>query len=195
MIPIILASGSVQRKKLLQQLGLKFKVDKSSVDEIEEITSTCSAFVIHNARIKAQDVALRHKKGIIIGADTTVYIGQKEIIGKPKNIKDAQRILKILFHQPQWVYTGVVVIDAETKKMIKGYEKTKVFMTPLSDEEIDLYHKKVHPFDKAGGFDIEGFGSIFIRRIEGCYTNVIGLPMAKLSQMLKVMGVSILHEV
>ena len=72
------------------------------------------------------------------------------------------------------------------------YEKTKVFMIPLGDEEIDRYHKQVSPLDKAGGFDIEGRGSVFIHRIEGCYSNVIGLPIAKLATMLKKVGVSIL---
>ena len=86
----------------------------------------------------------------------------------------------------------MVVIDVETGKRIVDYEKTKIFMQPLSDVEIDKYYKKISPLDKAGGFDIEGWGSIFIRRIEGCYSNVIGLPMAKLSSMLREFGVSVL---
>ena len=76
--------------------------------------------------------------------------------------------------------------------MMVDYEKTKVFMVPLTEEEINRYHARVSPLDKAGGFDIEGDGSVFIHRIEGCYTNVIGLPIAKLATMLKKMGVSIL---
>lgn len=189
---IILASGSVQRKKLLKLLGLKFTVKKSGVDELTKITTTCASLVKDNALLKAQDVAKRLKTGVVIGADTVVYIGNKQIIGKPKDLKDARRILKILFSQPQWVYTGLVVIDVKSGKVVKGYEKTQVFMVHLTDDEINRYHKKVDPFDKAGGFDIEGWGSIFIHRIEGCYSNVIGLPMAKLSQMLKEVGVSIL---
>ncbi len=189
---IILASGSVQRKKLLKLLGIQFSVKPSRVREIKKITTTCSALVKENALLKAQDVASRLKHGIVIGADTVVYIGNKQIVGKPRDFRDARRILKVLFSRPQWVYTGVVVWDVETGKCIVDYEKTKVFMIPLSDEEIAQYHKRVDPFDKAGGFDIEGWGSIFIHRIEGCYSNVIGLPMAKLSQMLKKVGVSIL---
>jgi len=189
---IILASGSPQRRKLLKLLGLKFTVRPSRVKEFTKIKSTVSAFVKHNALLKAQDIASKAKEGIVIGADTTVYIGRKRIIGKPRNLKDAKRILKILFSKPQWIYTGVAVIDTKTGRKIIDYEKTKVFMTPLSDKEIDLYHRKVHPFDKAGGFDIEGWGSIFIRRIEGCYSNVIGLPLAKLFKMLKKVGVSVL---
>lgn len=189
---IILASGSVQRRKLLKLLGVRFSVKPSQVKEIKKIQTTCSALVKENALLKAEDAASKLKHGIVIGADTVVYVGHKEIVGKPRDFRDARRILKILFSRPQWVYTGVAVIDVETGKRLVNYEKTKVFMIPLSDAEIAQYHKRVDPFDKAGGFDIEGWGSIFIHRIEGCYSNVIGLPMAKLAGMLKKVGVSIL---
>lgn len=189
---LILASQSPQRRKLLQFLGLKFSIKPSRVEEISEITTTCSALVMENALRKAKDVAGRIKEGVVIGADTLVYIGNKQIAGKPRNLKDARRILKVLFSRPQWVYTGVAVIDAATGKTIVDYEKTKVFMIRLSEKEISQYHRRINPFDKAGGFDIEGWGSIFIHRIEGCYSNVIGLPMAKLASMLKKVGISIL---
>ncbi len=191
---IILASHSAQRKKLLKMLGLPFIVKPSHAKEFQTIATTCQALVKDNAFLKAQSVARDLKEGLVIGSDSVVYIGKKEIIGKPKNLKDAKRILKILFSQPHWVYTGVAVIDARTRKKIIDYDKTKIFMSRLSDEEIDCYHRKMKPFDKAGGFDIEGYGSLFIRRIEGCYTNVIGLPLAKLSQILKKFGVSILKD-
>jgi len=156
------------------------------------IKTTCSALVKHNAVLKAKDVARRVKKGVVIGADTLVYGGNKKIIGKPKNLKDAKKILHTLFLKPHWVYTGVAVVDCQTQKTIVDYEKTKVFMIPLTNKEIDQYHRKVSPLDKSGGFDIEGRGSVFIHRIEGCYSNVIGLPIAKLALMLKKMGVSLL---
>ncbi len=189
---IILASGSPQRKTLLKLLNIPFAVKKSQAPELSRITTNCADLVKKNACIKAEDVAARVKEGIVIGADTVVYIGNKQIIGKPKNDQDARRILKILFSSPQWIYTGVAVIDAKTGIKAVSYEKTKVFMNPLSDKEIIQYHKKMNPFDKAGGFDIEGYGSIFIKRIEGCYTNVIGLPMAKLAIMLKEFGVELI---
>ena len=189
---VILASGSVQRKKLLKYSGLKFKVIPSKAEEIEKITTNVSDLVTKNAFNKAQNVAARLKTGIIIGADTVVYVGNKKIIGKPKSLKDARRILRVLFSRPQWIYTGVAVIDIDKGKVLIDYEKTKVFMMRLTEREMKRYHKRVSPFDKAGGFDIEGWGSIFIHRIEGCYSNVIGLPMAKLASMLKKVGVRIL---
>lgn len=189
---LILASKSPQRRKLLKDLGVPFTVRGSRAREAQKITSTCSALVKHNALLKARDVAGRMKKGIVVGADTLVYGGGKTIIGKPRNLKDAKRILRRLFARPHWVYTGVAVIDAKTGRAASDYEKTKVFMVPMSNREVDRYHRKVTPLDKAGGFDIEGGGSVFIHRIEGCYSNVIGLPIAKLASMLKKFGISIL---
>ncbi len=189
---IVLASGSVQRKKLLRQLGLKFTVKVSGSKEIQKIRTTPADLVMKNALLKARDVATKTKNAIVIGADTIVYIGNKRMILKPRSLKEAKRNLKILFSRPQWVYTGVAVIDAKTRRTVIDYEKTKVFMLSLTDKEIDRYYEKINPFDKAGGFDIEGWGSAFIDRIEGCYTNVIGLPMAKLRLILKKFGISIL---
>jgi len=189
---LILASSSPQRKKLLKDLGVQFTIKTSRVKEANDIKTTCSALVKHNALLKARDVARKVKIGIVIGADTLVYGGNKKIIGKPRNLKEAKKILRILFSKPHWVYTGIAVVNCQTQKTIIDYEKTKVFMISLTDEEIDRYHRKVSPLDKSGGFDIEGKGSVFIHRIEGCYSNVIGLPISKLARMLKKMGVSIL---
>ena len=189
---IILASASIQRKNLLKNFGLKFTVYPSKADEETKIRTTCSALVKHNALLKAHDIAMKVTEGVVIGSDTVVYVGNKRILGKPRTLKEASRMLKTLFSSPRWVYTGVAVIDVETDKTIVDYVKTKIFMTRLTDKEIESYHKKVSPFDKAGGFDIEGWGSAFIYRIEGCHSNVIGLPIAKLTAMLKKVGISIL---
>lgn len=189
---IILASASPQRRKLLQAAGIPFRVLPSHVDELHKVTSNCAALVKHNALLKARAVARKVKTGVVIGADTIVYAGHRQIIGKPKNLKDAKRILKLLFSGPQWVYTGLAVIDAATRKTLVDHEKTRIYMLRLTGKEIDRYHGLTSPLDKAGGFDIEGRGGLFIRRIEGCYSNVIGLPMAKLRLMLKKFGVSLL---
>ena len=97
-----------------------------------------------------------------------------------------------LMEKPHWIYSGLAVIDVKTKKVLVDYEKTKLFMTPLSSQAIDTYYKKVSPLDKAGGFDIEGKGALFIPRIEGCYFNVVGLPLAKLAQMLEQLNIKLL---
>ena len=187
---IILASKSKARQNLLKQIGLKFQVVASNVKEARRPKMKCSDLVVTNALRKAKDVAKRLKSGVVIGADTVVLVG-KSIIGKPKNTKTAIKTLKLLSKKPQWVYTGLAVVDVDKHKTYTAYEKTKVYMQHLSDKEIKNYFRKVSPMDKAGAFDIQGLGSIFINRIEGCFYNVVGLPLAKLAKMLKTAGVVI----
>jgi len=188
---IILASASAQRKKILRSLGLKFKVMPSRVKEKRKLTSSCAKLAEENAKAKAYEVAGRVKTGIVIAADTVVLCGKK-IMGKPKNLTSAKKMLKTLSNKPQWVYTGLAIVDVDKDKTVTGYEKTKVYMERLTDYQIDNYFRKVSPLDKAGSFDIQGRGSIFIKRIEGCFYNVVGLPVAKLHQLLKKIGAPLL---
>lgn len=189
---IILASRSKARQKLLRQIGLKFSVVEAPVKESSSLKGkSCSALVIDNAVKKARAAAKGFDTGVIIAADTVVLVG-KRIIGKPKTMADAIRSLKVLSKSPQWVYTGVAVYDVDRKKLLTDFEKTKVYMYPLDDIQIKRYFRKISPFDKAGSFDVQGPGSIFIDRIEGCFYNVVGLPLAKLGAMLKKVGVDII---
>lgn len=181
---VILASGSKARQKLLRQIGLKFRVVESRVKEEHRIRTSCSGLVIANAERKANAVARKVDSGIVIAADTVVLVGRR-IIGKPQSISDAIRSLRILSKKPQWVYTGIAVVDVDRGKIYTDYEKTKVYMYPLSERQIRHYFTKISPFDKAGSFDVQGPGSIFIDRIEGCFYNVVGLPLAKLARILK----------
>jgi len=188
---IILASRSKARRSLLRQMGLKFRVVGSGAKESRRISRSCAGLVISNALKKAEDVASRHPRSVVIGADTVVLVG-KRIIGKPRNIADARRTLKLLSKRPQWVYSGVAVVDKDRGRIFTDYEKTKVYMYPLTDRRISNYFAKVSPMDKAGSFDIQGMGGIFIDRIEGCFYNVVGLPIAKLARMLRRAGVEML---
>lgn len=189
---VILASASPQRKQLMKLLHIPFSIRRSSAKEKDAISTTVSDLVKENALLKAIDVADKLKEpSIVIGADTVVYAKSRLVI-KPKDLKEAKKNLKMLMSEPHWVYTGLAVIDTETKSVLVDHDKTKVFMNELNDEEIDRYHQHVSPLDKAGGFDIEGRGGVFIPRIEGCYFNVVGLPVAKLAQMLKKFGVHVL---
>ena len=189
---IILASASPQRRKLMKILGLPFIVRPSRAQEITTITSNCANLVKANALLKADDVARQFKDGLIIGSDTVVLSSKGRLILKPRDMKAAKKNLKELMASPHWVYSGVAVIDAKTGRREVAFEKTKVFMISLSDASIDRYHQLVSPLDKAGGFDIEGKGALFIPRIEGCYFNVVGLPLAKLAAMLNNFGVKAL---
>jgi septum formation protein len=189
---LILASGSPQRRKLMKILGLPFIVRPSRAKESARMTNGCAHLVKTNALLKALDVAGSLLDGIVIGSDTLVLSSDGRLVGKPRNMREAKRNLKELMAGPHWVYSGVAVVDARSGRKELGFEKTKVFMTKISDKEIDRYHKLVSPLDKAGSFDIEGKGALFIGRIEGCYFNVVGLPLAKLAEMLKKFGVNAL---
>ena len=187
---IILASRSPARQKLLRQIGLRFRVSVSKAPESRDLRNGCARLVIDNALKKAVDVSKRFDAGIVIAADTVVLVGNK-IIGKPKNIKDAYATLRLLSKHPQWVYTGLAVIDIDSGLRYTTSEKTKVYMYPLTEAQMRRYFRKVSPLDKAGSFDIQGLGGIFIDRIEGCFYNVVGLPLAKLAKMLRKAGVEI----
>lgn len=186
---IILASASPQRKKLMRLLHLPFTVCRSKAEELTRIKNGVAALVKTNALLKARDVASRTRgEALVIGADTVVYTGEKLIL-KPADLPEAKANLKLLMSRPHWVYTGVAVIDTATGEQLLEYDRTRVFMNPLDDEGIDRYHRAVSPLDKAGGFDIEGRGALFIPRIEGCYFNVVGLPVSRLARMLAHFGV------
>lgn len=189
---IILASQSRRRQILLKAIGLDFKSARPNVKEDMRLKGrTCAEVVIDNALRKAKDVANRFNSGVVIAADTVV-LAKKKIIGKPRNLDDAFRTLKLLSQNPQWVYTGIAVIDIDNKKTLTDYEKTKIYMNRMSDRQIKNYFRRVSPLDKAGGFDIQRSGGIFINRIEGCFNNVVGLPLAKLTKMLKKLGIDVL---
>ena len=185
---IILASKSKARRKLLRQAGLRFELATSKVVESRILKSSCSDLVVSNALAKAKDAAKRFRSAIVIGADTVVLSGDK-VVGKPRDKKSAFKILKLLSGRPSWVYTGLAVIDIDNNKIYTAFEKTKVYMQRLNDSQIRNYFKKVSVLDKAGAFDIQGLGSIFIDRIEGCFYNVVGLPLAKLAKLLRKTGV------
>lgn len=188
---IVLASRSKPRQKLLRQVGLKFKVVAADTKESSSLKGrSCGELVVENAVRKAKHAAKTLDTGVVIAADTVVLVGRR-IIGKPRNMADAVNSLKTLSRSPQWVYTGVAVYDVDRGKMFTDFEKTKVYMYPLNDAQIRKYLGKISPFDKAGSFDVQGPGSIFIDRIEGCFYNVVGLPLAKLGRLLKKTGVNI----
>ncbi|MEW6195078.1 MAG: Maf family protein [Bacteroidota bacterium] len=187
-LPIYLASKSPRRRKLLKQIGLKFK--SFSVNLHEEIldgehpVQTVKRLALH----KSQEAVKKVSDGIVITADTIVVLNQT-IIGKPRNEKNAFDILKLLSGKTHSVYTGFVVVNIKKNKKIVGYEKTEVTFNKLTEKEIKDYIASGSPMDKAGAYGIQDdFGAVFIKKIDGCYNNVIGLPISKLYiSLLKVL--------
>ncbi|MBK9334507.1 MAG: septum formation protein Maf [Ignavibacteria bacterium] len=181
----ILASASPRRAGLLRQLGFKFVSIESKAVEMEIPDNDPVHSVKHNSVIKSRTVAALFKKEIVIGADTVVVHGNK-IINKPKNLKDAENILERLSGKVHNVYTGVNVINTSNGKEIFSYEKTSVYFRKLDRDEISYYVKKHRPLDKAGAYGIQDdFGCLFIKKIEGDYYNIVGLPLVKLYECIK----------
>lgn len=186
---IILASNSPRRKELLKQMGIKFTVIVSNVNEKTNITSPVD-FVKFLSREKAREVAQKNKNAIIIGADTIVVLENK-IIGKPKSLKNAVEILEKLSDKTHYVVTGFTVLDSKNNKFISKAIKTKVTFKKLTKEEIERYVYTSKILDKAGAYAIQDKAGVFIKKIEGDYSNIVGLPIFSLYQELKKFDINI----
>lgn len=182
---IVLASGSPRRKELLEQLQIPFSISVSTVEEKVEGITTPADIVILLALQKANDVAVKNKRSVVIGADTIVTYDGK-ILGKPKNEKDAYDMLRLLSGKTHEVYTGVAIVSAEKQETF--YERTEVTFYELTDEEIYRYIESNEPMDKAGSYGIQGLGAEFVKKISGDYFSVVGLPVARVKRQLKAMG-------
>jgi len=188
---IILASASPRRIELLRQLGCKFRVMPSRVEE--KINPRLSP--VRNAKrlshSKTLDVASRLSKGIVVAADTIVVF-RRNILGKPKNKKEAQRMLKMLSGNEHRVITGITVIDAKTRKTKQAKVVTRVKFRKLDKKIINRYIATGEPLDKAGAYGIQGKGSLLVEEIKGDYFNVVGLPLNCLNQILEEFETSLL---
>lgn len=183
-IKITLASKSPRRRKLLKQL--KFKFTSISVDTEEKVHrgEKPSLAVKRISKEKLDKAKESVRQGIIITADTIVVLN-RQVIGKPKNEKDAYRILSLLSNNTHIVYTGYSIFNWANNKLVTEYEKTFVKFRKLTDAEIWEYIKSGSPMDKAGAYGIQDdFGAVFIEKVNGCYYNVVGLPLAKLYHSL-----------
>ncbi|MBT7902246.1 septum formation inhibitor Maf [Candidatus Woesearchaeota archaeon] len=187
---IILASTSPRRKGLLQQININFDIKPSKYEEDMTLKMSHHKLAMVLAEGKAYDVAKNLKTGIVIGADTFLVLKNKRI-GKPKNKKEAFKTLKLLSKNTLNVYSGLAIFDTLNNKKILDYELTKIKFRKIEESEIKEYIKTKEPLDKAGSIAIQGIGAIFIEKIEGCPSNVIGLPLQCLCKNLKKLGISV----
>ena len=185
---LILASASPRRAEILQNAGYTFSVVSSAIDETPIPGESAEAMVQRLADAKAELVAARSVgPAIVVAADTAVLIGT-QILGKPRTTEDARHMLELLSGKTHSVITGVALIrlpDVERRSFV---ESTQVQFAVLSAEEIEEYLATGEPFDKAGGYAIQGRAGRFIPRIEGCYFNVVGLPLARMARELRELG-------
>ena len=187
---IILASSSPRRKDLLELLKLPFDIIVREVDESFEVNLTPSQNVERLAFHKAFAVSQEFDKGIVIGADTVV-VKDELILGKPKSRTHAAKMLKFLSGSIHQVWTGVAVIDTANGRQEVFSEMTEVTVKALDEKEIDSYISTGEPMGKAGSYAVQGIGSVFVKRINGCYFNVVGLPVYRLAEVLKKFSVRV----
>jgi septum formation protein len=182
--PIILASASPRRRELLQQIGLSFQTAPAHVDERVMAGEEPETYAARLAEDKARSVAKKFSTGVIIAADTIVVL-ENAILGKPADAADAERMLVKLSGKMHRVITGLAVMDAVTGKMLTRTAITRVWFRNLSAHEITSYVATKEPLDKAGAYGIQGKGALLVERIDGCYFNVVGLPLVLLNEILK----------
>lgn len=179
---LILASRSPRRAELLQAAGIPFEVFAVDVDESVAKLEPPGEHVRRLARQKAEAGFALHPDAVVLGADTIVLVGG-EILGKPRDAKDAVRMLRVLSGREHEVLTGVAIVSR--RGPVVEVARTRVWVNPLQEVEISDYVATGEPLDKAGAYAIQGLGSKFIDRIQGSYSNVVGLPVALVYRLLK----------
>ncbi len=195
MIKLILASASPRRIELLKQVGLEFDIIPANIDEDSKGFFEAGKYALEMSRRKALFVAEKIRQTnladtFVIGADTVVGI-DGQLLGKPKDPEHAQEMLKLLENRWHEVTTGLTLVRVSDLTTISEIEVTRVKMSTFPKGFLDRYLNTNEPFDKAGSYAVQGFGSLIVERIEGCYFNVMGLPLFRLSRMLEHEG----HEV
>jgi septum formation protein len=188
---IILASASPRRKELFGKLGLPFTVEATDYEE----DMTLKIPPLKLARIlssgKAMAVAKKHRSGVVIGADTFI-VHDNRLLGKPKDEREARKMLRKLSGQRVDILTGLTIINIASGKKVSLTDITKVYIKKLSPKEITSYIKSGEPMGKAGAFAIQGLGAVIIKRIEGDFMGAMGLPLYILAKELKKMGINVL---
>lgn len=189
----VLASASNRRRALLAALGLSIEVIPSGADECDDAPPP--GVTVRNARAKRDEVARRLKgpPAVIIAADTLVFL-EGETLSKPADFAGARAMLTRLSGKTHEVITGLALCDTATGQAAEGYEVTEVTFRELSPGEIDNFVETVKPTDRAGGYTSDGPGSLLIAGYRGCYHNVLGLPVVRLDQLLRGLGLSLFEE-
>jgi septum formation protein len=184
---LILASASPRRAEILHTVGWPFAVLAVDIDESRRAGEVAATYVERVARAKADAAALRAPGSTILGADTVVVI-ENEILGKPLDDEDARRMLRLLQDRWHQVLTGVAIVNGETGGARVAHEVTEVRFAEMSEDEINWYVATGEPKDKAGAYAIQGQGARFIKEIRGDYSNVVGLPVRLLYELLGTGG-------
>ncbi|MGM0437172.1 MAG: Maf family protein [Bacillota bacterium] len=188
---LILASSSARREEILKRLNLQFTVVPSKIDESGYDHLTPEKMVQKLSALKAKEVSKLVEDTLIIAADT-IIVNNDKVLGKPQSKEDAAEMLKKLRGENHTVMTGLAVYSTGDSKEITDIDRTEVYMTNMSDDEIAKYVSTGEPMGKAGSYAIQGLGSVFVEKIEGSYFTVMGLPVHKLAEILNEFSINII---
>jgi septum formation protein len=184
---LILASASPRRRELLAGLGVAFDVVVAGITEHEDPATDPRVMVAHNAALKADWVAVRHPEALVLGADTTVFIGDT-VLNKPRDLADARAMLRRLSGRTHEVFTGIAVRRAQDGLKIDRGVASAVTFRVFDDAVIDAYFQAANPLDKAGGYGIQEAGEMIVAGWTGSFTNIVGLPVEETKQILTQCG-------
>ena len=184
---IVLASASPRRQELLRQIGCGFRVVVSDAEELSGDGISPEQLAVENARRKAEDVAAKEGGNApVLGADTVVAVDET-ILGKPKDETDAVRMLRLLSGRQHFVYTGIALVYRG--EVYGDVVRTEVWVDELSEKEIEAYIATGEPMDKAGAYAVQGIAAKFIPRIDGSFSNVVGLPLHAVKELARKAGI------
>lgn len=187
---IILASASPRRKALLANLGIQFEVRAAEIEETD-FGGPPAYIVESNAKSKCLTIVSRcQEDALILAADTLVFL-EEQVLSKPRSLEDACRMLQMLSGNTHQVVTGLAIYDTAQDKLIQGSETTDVTFRILTNQEIQRFVDTVRPLDRAGAYTVDGPGSLLVSRYDGCYQNVLGLPIVRLDKLLRNLGYSL----
>lgn len=181
---IILASASPRRKEILENTNVKFKIMASSIEELTLEGESPRQMVMRLAFEKGIDIASRQKSDLVISADTIVVL-DNTVLGKPKDEIEARKMITSLSGRTHQVITGISLINLDNNKKIIDYVISNVKFKNLSEEDINDYIRTKESLDKAGAYGIQGYGALLVEEIQGDYFNIVGLPISRLSDLLK----------
>lgn len=188
---MILASSSPRRRELLQQIGVRFRIQVQAVDETPGAGEAPDAYVARLALAKARAVAALNSGSLVLGADTTVVL-DNQLLVKPADDADARCMLRAMSGRTHEVLTAVALVQEEREQV--RVVRTEVTFCPLTDAQIDAYVATGEPADKAGAYGIQGFGAVLVAGIHGSYSNVVGLPLTETAALLREFRIPIWQQ-
>jgi septum formation protein len=192
---LILASSSPRRKQILERIGFKFEIIPPNIDESHlSVNIKPEQYCISLAKMKSMKISQDHPNALVIGADTIVSLNNI-ILNKPKDPINAKKMLSMLSDKTHQVHTGICINWIKKNIQHSFNEISQVTFRKLDEKEITYYIENFKPYDKAGSYGIQGWSSLFVKNIQGCYDNIVGFPISRIHEELKKLDINLLDSI